>query len=405
MHVIRAPGLSRPSARAFLGCIFAIVVKDVGKATFPQVDIDIDDLSDSLVASVIVGLVLLAVLVIRFSSRNWNSIIARNLAPAGFVFSLLWLWFAIAAIFGGRAHEVNWSAIALLFFVGVIYVPPGAVIRLFMWGLRTYAVVAVILTSLGVGTHLRPADDRGLLEFVDFRVLGPFSHENVLGASMAMGILLEVIMMRRLRDASWIPLFVVFLLLSQSVGAAVACVLALGVLYVLRLRQSGRGESLGWILALLAAGTSLTGAALFSRLSSFENLTTGRVLIWRESLEGIDVNLLLGMGERALRMGQAAPVHAHNDLVQSLIMGGLPAVVLLALALILLLREVATKSKKLMEFRLPLLVFLAAMSLVEIPFFPSFSIVGLASLLVFLNPSRGARRENGGIQDVKKALE
>ncbi|MDX2154911.1 MAG: O-antigen ligase family protein [Hyphomicrobiaceae bacterium] len=221
------------------------------------------------------------------------------------------------------------------------------------WSLSAFMLASIVLAFVWPSATLRPYADELRLPLVPFRFWGLGSSPNSIGP-LALTLLLLLIVQPFARR--WLQITaclsaaaVVLLAQSQTTWIAAALIVPPLLLYRRRLARHGPGGlapppglSLAMIgLATAALSILLTEAASLELprvsptggIAGADDILTGRGSIWRVALDVFTANPLFGYGlaiwedEFRAAIGMSFAVHAHNQLIQSLAMGGIVAAV------------------------------------------------------------------------------
>ncbi|SEP61730.1 O-antigen ligase family protein [Microlunatus flavus] len=246
-------------------------------------------------------------------------------------------------------------------------------------------VIAVALPDQGV---FRAVDGSEITEekaFLPFGVLvGIFTHGNVLGQYLLMGLPLVALVRPRLVRAAWLALVAGALAWSaarSSIGAAAGLAAAVGVLSLLPRDR----RSVPYRLVLWGA-FGLVAVLPFVTHDPMAFTTRGR--IWAVSLDAWRAHPWLGLGsdfyaQVAQTSGNLGPTvsHGHNEVVQLLVTGGVVLLVLTGLLLLAAIRRAADAPDG-DATGFALLLALAGASLLEISLLPTANSVFDAVLLL-----------------------
>lgn len=365
------------AAAVFAKDLYGALVREFSLNVFPS-DLSIPD------ARIAVGLLGAAFLIFGFRRGSFS---LRRVTPAGFLLLAYWIWLAFAALIGGRFDEINLAAILLIGIVSLSNLNSATALKIFSWTLRVYAISCAVWLLLGLGIHDQPESDTSGLSLLSFRFAGIFSHPNLLAMVMAIGTLVEFLSSRRKSRYWWLAIFVFLMFLSQSSGSAVALSVALFVIVLTAIRSNRpMGDSrIPIAFASVIGITALVAMTLSGRVTDVGSFTSGRVSIWLHSLGSVNGNVLLGAGKDGLKLLDEPAIHAHNDLVQALTLGGVPGAVVLLAAMGFLASALLNRNLNELPLVRSLSVFLLVLSLVEIPLSPSFSVVALALRFVIFD--------------------
>jgi len=261
---------------------------------------------------------------------------------------------------------------------------------------------AVIKPELAVESNYT-----GSIPGLHSRLWGLAAHANGLGALALLLILLLILQPspRKLVGAAMWVFALVVLLLSQSKTTWLAGLLIWVVLAGYRQGRDERGRlKIGFVLSLLVPVIVVAVAALFvdvgrlmgrfedSGVGASVSSLTGRTEVWAAALQMWRDSPVFGYGLDAwairhrLQLGLPFAVHAHNQLMQALSVGGSVAAVTLLAYFTILAKAAWRTAKKTGGVSLGLFIFIAMRCISEVPLDISGILSGevLCQLLLFM---------------------
>lgn len=330
------------------------------------------DLSTSVGPSAALAqLVGMALLVALLVCVGLQSNAALLLAPRGVVITLF-VWLALVSLFAPDAA----TALRRLLMTFIVCIAASATLLLprsekAFARLLAIGLIAVLTLSY-CGVFLVPARaihqatdsiEPGLAG--DWR--GVFGHKNIAAPAMVIAVLCGLYLRVAWSKFGGAAIAILALLfLVQSGGKTALAMLPFTLVFVWLMQRFPRWRSFMVIGTLLAINLGTVGVAGLPALGTWlerlgiDATFTGRIDIWRLSLDaimqrpftgyGFSVFWQTGTAEQAANDAHnwaSSAAHSHNGYVEALINGGLPALVLLLLWLVILpLRDIGeTKGK------------------------------------------------------------
>jgi exopolysaccharide production protein ExoQ len=214
-------------------------------------------------------------------------------------------------------------------------------LRLFRWATRIAAAMSLALLIVAPGAAFAAGAESST-------VRGIFNHKNHLGATMALGLLMEWFVPETNRKAKvlrgiFLAVYFAMLVLSNSMTSVVALGTTLVVVYSFRFLYSRCRLPLPMLFAIFLAGA---GVAMAIESSATELLgrssdLTGRTELWGFTLNMISKRPLLGFGLSGFWMGASeeslsvqsqlgwTPIYSHNGYLEILLSLGIVGLLLL----------------------------------------------------------------------------
>ena len=293
-----------------------------------------------------------------------------------------WLWLPIAEFL--RGETPTFYPLLMVGLVALLNLNREQLRLVLLIYFRTVVGVSAIIAVINTRDDLPDTGIQTGLGILAFREAGPFSHPNVLGYVSAAAILIEVIAGKGWLRRIAITGSLLLLVASQSAGALLALFVALvGATVAAKMRGDVPKGTVCKAPVGLAAFAIFLLLGLYSggRLSTVGAFFSGRQVIWSETLSAVIANPLIGPGQAAITLYGQPQVHAHNDFVQALAVGGVVALVLLFLVFATAVLTPRTK----LGCAIAPIFFLGVYGLVEVPLFPSISVIGFAAALWLRN--------------------
>jgi exopolysaccharide production protein ExoQ len=320
----------------FLGAAFLL-----SNAPMRMLSSGADSLEGDWHAQAVLGLCYSSLLVIAFLRFRWTFRVMR-LNPA--ILALLIL--AFLSPFWAETPDLvarRTIAVAGTTLFGIVLATRLTFeeqLRLLRWACRIAAVLSLLVLIVAPSLAFSPQ-----LEGTSLR--GIFNHKNHLGATMALGFLMERYVpeargrAKLLRSLS-LGLYFVLLLLSRSMTSVVALALALVTVYAFRVLHARCRLPLPVLFTLLLFGGGIILAIEDSvtQLLGRSSDLTGRTELWSFTLDMIAKHPLLGFGFSGFWMGASdeslsvqtqigwTPIYSHNGYLEILISLGLVGLLL-----------------------------------------------------------------------------
>jgi exopolysaccharide production protein ExoQ len=231
-------------------------------------------------------------------------------------------------------------------------------LKLFRWALRIAAGLSVALLVVAPHAAISTGADGSVLR-------GIFLHKNHLGATMALGALMEWCYSETTRAANLIRrlslfLYLVLLVLSNSMTSVVAFAATLIVLYAFRLLHGRLSLPLPVVVMLILLGAVITMGIQSSvtELLGRSSDLTGRTELWSFTWSMIAKRPLFGYGLSGFWMGASeesvslqtqlgwTPVYSHNGYLEILLSLGFVGMMLFLIALGTGIRRVLSRARR-----------------------------------------------------------
>ncbi len=246
------------------------------------------------------------------------------------------LWMTMAVSTGSPATGLNFLTLISLIAITVwsIEVRPGDLVVLGRIG----AVIAVISLVMAATTDLAWTDqtEDGKALIGDAVLAGFFPQMNPLGMSMAITLPFTLMFRRRVTQISGFAAIALTLLLASSRTAVIATGIALAVGLVMRFIPRKSTALAGYIISVIIVIVSIIVPA-----RSDDTAFTSRGAVWRASLDLIPERPIWGFGPGVYGLdGEVSKIvsgaywHGHNTVITFATIGGVLALVALALFLL-----------------------------------------------------------------------
>ena len=283
----------------------------------------------------------LAVVVVAAAHSRWTAWVARRnpaIVALLVVACLSPFWAEMPDLVTRRAVAV--AGTTLFGVVVAIRLTFAEQLKLFRWATRAAAVMSLAVLIVAPSAAIAAGPEGG-------SVRGIFNHKNHLGATMALGFLMEWFLPetnRRAKLLKGLSLFVYFVLLvvSNSMTSIVAFAATFAVVYSFKFLYSRCKVPLPMLLVILLLGLGVAmgiESSVTDLLGRSADLT-GRTELWTFTLNMIATHPLLGFGLSGFWMGASQdslnvqtqlgwrPIYSHNGYLEILLSLGLVGLLL-----------------------------------------------------------------------------
>jgi exopolysaccharide production protein ExoQ len=288
----------------------------------------------------------LAVVVVAVAHSRWTAWVARRnpaIVALLVVACLSPFWAEMPDLVARRAVAV--AGTTLFGVVVAIRLTFAEQLKLFRWATRTAALMCLAVLIVAPGAAIAVGAEGG-------SVRGIFNHKNHLGATMALGFLMEWFLPETNRRAKLLKgfslvVYSVLLVASNSMTSIVAFAATFVVVYSFKFLYSRFKVPLPMLLVILvlcigaAMGIQSSATELLGRSSDL----TGRTELWTFTLNMIATHPWLGFGLSGFWMGASPeslnvqaqlgwrPIYSHNGYLEILLSLGLVGLLLLLVVL------------------------------------------------------------------------
>jgi len=300
----------------------------------------------------------LTVVIIAAAHSRWTAWVARRnpaIVALLVVACLSPFWAEMPDLVTRRAVAV--AGTTLFGIVVAIRLTFAEQLKLFRWATRAAAVMSlallIVAPSLAIAAGAEGDSVRGI-----------FNHKNHLGATMALGFLMEWFLPeanRRAKLLKGLSLFVYFVLLvtSNSMTSVVAFAATFAVVYSFKFLYSRCKVPLPMLLAilLLGVGVAMGIESSVTDLLGRSSDLTGRTELWAFTLNAIATHPLLGFGLSGFWMGASQeslsvqtqlgwkPIYSHNGYLEILLSLGLVGLLLFLVVIGAGLKRVLSRAR------------------------------------------------------------
>jgi exopolysaccharide production protein ExoQ len=292
-------------------------------------------------AQVFLALCYVSIVAIALAHFRWTiSALSRNPAVLGLlvIACLSPFWAETPDLVARRAVAVVGTT--LFGIVMAVRLTFEEQLKLLRWATRIGAVLSLALLAVSPSAASSAGAEGST-------VRGIFNHKNHLGATMALGALVEWCLPetgRMARLLRWLSFFVYFvlLILSNSMTSVVAFAATLAVVYAFKFLHSRLKLPLPilFVILLLGAGMGMALESSVTELLGRSSDLTGRTQLWTFTLDMIGKQPLLGYGLSGFWMGASeeslsvhthlgwTPIYSHNGYLEVLLSLGFVGLVL-----------------------------------------------------------------------------
>jgi exopolysaccharide production protein ExoQ len=332
------------SRRSLENLVFVVVALTLSGALMRILSSGGDTLDGDPRAQVFLAMCYLAVMVIAAVHFRWTvAAVRRNPAILALltVACLSILWAEMPDLVVRRAIAV--AGTTLFGIVVAVRLTFADQLKLFRWAFRIAAGLSVAVLVLAPGAAIAAGSEGS-------SVRGIFNHKNHLGATMALGALMEWFLPETKRKAKILRglsllVYLLLLVLSSSMTSIVAFGTTLLVVYAFKFLHARCKLPLPllFVILLLAAGVAMGIESSAAQLLGRSADLTGRTELWSFTVNMIAKHPLFGFGLSGFWMGASeeslsvqsqlgwTPIYSHNGYLEVLLSLGIVGLLLFLL--------------------------------------------------------------------------